>query len=91
MRDRSPAGLTRLRRTFAASAVLFAVVFVFLAGQMWLGRDPALGDGSARRGQEARPEQHASVLDTVLGVAAAVIQDDDEHEGGAPAVRTQTS
>lgn len=91
MTDRSLARARALKRTLIASAALFASVFALLAAQLWLGNDPALGTARATR----QPEQdlHASVLDTVLGVASGLLDDEhgDEEDGGSSSVRSGTS
>jgi hypothetical protein len=84
--------MVAVKRALIATGAAFAVVFVLLAGQLWMGNDPALGE---KRTQAAPEEQelHASVLDTVLGVATTLL--DDEHgeddDDRAPAVRSGTS
>lgn len=88
------ARMSGLRRALIVSGALFATVFVLLAAQLWLGNDPALGDGSARA--DARQDDggaRASVWDTVLGAAAGALQDDEgEDEGSSsPAVSSRTS
>jgi hypothetical protein len=92
MSERSSGLARRLRRALIASGALFALVFTLLAGQLWLGHDPALGDGSGR-GERAPRRTHASVLGTVLGLAASAVSDDAEgSSSSAPApVRSQTS
>jgi hypothetical protein len=86
--------MTAFKRALIASGALFAVVFALLAGQLWFGNDPALGEGAARVSTQ-KPEQelHASVLDTVLGVATGLLDDehgDDDGEGSS-SVRSGTS
>jgi hypothetical protein len=88
--------MVALRRTLIASGVAFAVVFVLLAGQLWLGNDPALGRaGGAPAAQEREQERelHASVLDTVLGVATSLLDEEhgDEDDEQGQAVRSGTS
>jgi hypothetical protein len=89
--ERQRARTVALRRALIASAAVFATVFTLLAAQLWLGNDPALGrDGGQPAAQEQ--ELHASVLDTVLGVATSLLDEEhgDEDEQG-PAVRSGTS
>ena len=91
MSARARARVVRVRRTLIAGGALFATVFALLAAQLWLGNDPALGEGAAR---PAAPEQelHASVLDTVLSVASGLLEEDDgEDDERAPAMRSGTS
>jgi len=78
-----------LRRALILSGALFATVFALLAVQLWLGRDPALGDGT-RTAAQPREELSASVLDTVDSVAAGIF-DDGADQGQAPSVRSGTS
>ena len=82
-----------LRRALILSAALFATVFALLAVQLWLGRDPALGQRADGRSAQPQKELHASVLDTVLSVAAGVLRDGDDEDGDGqgPAVRSSTS
>ncbi len=83
--------MVALKRALIASAAAFAAVFALLAGQLWLGNDPALGESG---GQQAAEEQelHASVVDTVLGVATSLLDEEhDEDEGRGAAMRSGTS
>jgi hypothetical protein len=89
MPERSSDRLRLVRRTIIAGAALFAVVFTLLAGQLWLGNDPALGDGSGRAGVK-QAETHASVRDAFLGVVTGALSD-DEGRSGARTLRSQTS
>lgn len=96
MTDRRRARSAALKRALIASTAVFATVFTLLAGQLWLGKDPALGDGSSQAAaqQQEQPELHASVIDTVIGVASSLL--DEEHgddDGGdrGSSVRSGTS
>lgn len=95
MTDRSLARARALKRTLIASAALFATVFALLAAQLWLGNDPALGTalGTARATPQPEQDLHASVIDTVLGVASGLLDDEhgDEEDGGSSSVRSGTS
>lgn len=85
--------MTALKRALIACGAVFATVFTLLAGQLWLGKDPALGEGRAQpAAQEQDQDLHASVLDTVVAVAAGLL-DEDHGEGDeqAPAMRSGTS
>lgn len=79
-------------RTMVASSALFTMLFVLMAGQMVLGRDPALGAGR----QPAAPAQVAqrpaadgdwkAVAGQAVGalvgdVVIGAIDGDDDHEG----------
>lgn len=86
MTERRRARTAALKRALIASAAVFATVFTLLAGQLWLGRDPAIGDGSTQAAaqQQEEPELHASVIDTVIGVASSLLDEehDDDDDGG---------
>ncbi len=74
MTDRTRATLRRTRRVLYAAGALFATVFCLLALQLWMGRDPALGKGGEQRGAApAQSTQQASAWDTVLAVAAGLL------------------
>ena len=94
MTPRQHARVLAVRRgALLATGAAFAVVFVLLAGQLWLGNDPALGEKRAQAApQEQEQELHASVLDTVLGVATTLLDEEhDDDDDQAPAVRSGTS
>jgi hypothetical protein len=83
--DRTRDTLLRTRRVLVAAGALFATLFLLLSLQLWLGRDPALGDGTARAPQQQQPRQdtHASVWDTVLGAATGALSDDDHGDSSS--------
>ncbi len=86
--------MVALRRALIASAAVFATVFTLLAGQLWLGNDPALGEKSAQAApREQEQELHASILDTVLGVATTLLDEEhgEDEDDESPAVRSGTS
>lgn len=88
--------MTALKRALIASGALFATVFALLAAQLWFGKDPALGDATARvTSQKPEPELHASVLDTVISVASGLLDDehgdDGEGDDASSSVRSGTS
>lgn len=93
MTERARARMSALRRALIAGGAVFATVFALLAAQLWLGNDPALGDGTARGArQQPSQELHASVIDTVLSVAGGLLDAEHGDDGGsAPAVSSGTS
>jgi hypothetical protein len=83
-----------LRRTLLVCAALFAVVLTFLSLQMLRGRDPSLQTAQAPVQKPATQRaDDGSLLTSIVGFAASVITegDDDEHDGGGSALKTQTS
>ncbi len=92
MTERQRARIVALKRALIASGAVFAAVFTLLAGQLWLGNDPALGENGGQQSAAEEQELHASVLDTVLGVATGLLDEEhDQDAGQGPAVRSGTS